>query len=442
MKLVRISLFCSALLMVFSLQGMSQSSPAEAFKNVTIHTADGKVIKGGTIVWRDGIITSVGRNVSIPFDAYVRDGGDSLHVYPGFIDGLALWGSPDIDKDVKTPDEPGNPSYERAGIQPQRHPQKLLNAEDDDLKNAQKHGFTTAALAIKGQMLPGQVDLFFMDGATTPDHLLKGGIGVMAQFEEALGSAYPSTTMGVLAQYRQLFDDAKALKQQEEYFASTSSNYPAPKKDEVLEALYPVMDKDQPFYFVVDSKENIERLFWLQDEIGFNAVIVSGKEAYRQADELKKRNIPVLASLEMPEAPKWKKDEDKEKKTKEELTDEMKHFRERQIEAYQARINNIEKLMKAGVRVGYASNGLKLSDLHKNVETLKKEGGLTDKQILHLYTQATADILGYGQKMGDLKQGRLASFTVFTKPFDEEKTQALYSVSDGKITEFEPESSK
>ncbi|MGD8427941.1 MAG: amidohydrolase family protein [Balneolaceae bacterium] len=446
MKLARITVLCSALMMIFFTQGWSQSSPAEAFKNVTIHTADGKVIKGGTVVWRNGIITSVGRKVSIPFDAYVRDGGDSLHVYPGFIDGLALWGSPDIEKDVKTPDRPGEPGYERAGIQPQRHPRKLLNAEDDELKNAQKYGFTTAALALKGQMLPGQVDLFFMDGATTADHLIKGGIGVLAQFEEALGSAYPSTTMGLMAQYRQLFDDAGALKQQEEYFASASSNYPAPKKDEVLESLYPVMGKEQPFYFVVDSKENMERLFWLQDEIGFNAVIISGKEAYKQADELKRRNIPILASIEMPRKTKWMKEEDKEKKKEtekpEELTEEMKHFRERQEEAYKAKVTNIKKLLEAGVKVGYASNGLKLSDIAKNVETLKKEGGLTDKQILNLYTQSTADILGYGQKTGDLKQGRLACFTVFTKPFDEEKTQALYSVSDGKITEIEPESSK
>lgn len=442
MKIVRISIFCSAFLMILSLRGWSQSSPAEAFKNVTIHTADGKVIRGGTIVWRDGVITSVGRNVTLPFDAYVRDGGDSLHVYPGFIDGLALWGSPDVDKDVKTPDRPGDPTYKRAGIQPQRHPQEFLNAKDDHLKEAQKHGFTTAALALKGQMLPGQVDLFFLDGPATGDHLLKGGIGVLAQFKEALGSAYPSTTMGVMAQYRQLFDDAKALKQQEEYFASASSNYPAPKKDEVLEALYPVMGKKQPFYFVVDSKENIERLFWLQDEFGFDAVIVSAKEAYKQAEELKKRNIPVLVSFEMPKEPKWKKKEEKKKKAGEKLTDEMKHFRERQLQAYQAKIKNIKRLMEAGVRVGYASDGAELSDLGKNIKTLKNEGGLTDEQILHLYTQATADILGYGQKMGDLKQGRLASFTVFTKPFTEEKTQALYSVSDGKITEFEPQSSK
>lgn len=451
MKLARTTAFCIALLMVFSLRGWSQSSPAEAFKNVTIHTADGNTIESGTIVWRNGVITSIGKNVSIPFDSYVRDGGDSLHVYPGFIDGLAQWGSPDVPDDLKTPERPGDPTYARAGIQPQRHPANLIKPKAKSLAEAPKHGFTTAGLALKGQMLPGQVDLFFIEGEDTEHKVLQPGLAIMAQFEEAQGQAYPSTTMGLMAEYRQLFADGKALRQQEQYFASVSSNYPAPEKNKVLEALYPVMDKEKPFYFVVDSKENIQRLFWLQDELGFDAVIISGKEAYKQADELKKRNIPVLASIDLPKEPKWRaaqkeekgeKEKEKPSEEMEEITEEMRVFRDRQLEAYKADIRNISKLIETGVKVGYASNGLELSDIQKNLETLKKEGGLSDEQILKMLTQSTADILGYGSKLGDLKEGRIASFTVFTKPFDDEKTEAKYSVTDGQITEFESKSSK
>ena len=447
MKLTRITALCIALLMVGTSAAWSQSSPAEAFDNVIIHTADGNTIESGTIVWRNGIITDVGKDVSIPFDAYVHDGGDSLHVYPGFIDGLAHWGSPEP-KDFDTPDEPGNPSYERAGIQPHRHASDYLESGADVFSEAAKHGFTTAGLALKGQMLPGQVDLFTIRGEDTEDSQLAAGLGVLAQFEEASGQAYPSTIIGLMSQYRQLFHDAKALQQQEQYFASTSSNYPAPEKNKVLEALYPVMDQEQPFYFVVDTKENIERLFWLQDELGFNAVIISGKEAYRKADELNERNIPVLASIDLPEKPDWKvaeekKDDEKKKKPKvEKVTEEMRVFRERQLQAYEADIQNISALVKAGVKVGYASNGLKLSDIQKNLKTLKEEGNLSEAQILQMMTQSTADILGYETKMGDLQEGRMANFTVFNKPFMDEDAKTRYSVADGHITEFESESSK
>lgn len=433
------SVFCFILLIISPVQGWSQSAPAEVFKNVTIHTARGKTINSGTIVWRNSIITAVGKDVTIPFDAYVHDGGDSLHVYPGFIDGLALWGSPDVKNNLETPDVPGNPGYERAGIQPNRKPSEVLKVNSKELSEAPKHGFTTAALGLKGQMLPGQVDLFFINGKETEDLMLKPGVGLMAQFEEARGQAYPSTTMGVMSQFRQLFNNAQALRQQEHYFASVSSNYPAPPKDKVLEALYPVMDNQQPFYFVVDTEENIERLFWLQDELGFDVVMVSGKEAHKKADELRQRNIPVLASIDLPEEPEWRTEEEKDQP---DISEEMQNFRDKQLAAYKADIENISKLLDSGVKVGYASNGLELKDIRKNLKTLHDEGGLNSDQLLRLLTQSTADILGYGQKLGDTASGRIANFTVFSKPFLDEDAKAIYSVINGDLKEFEPEFSK
>lgn len=432
---------CILLLMAAPLPGWAQ--PAEAFENVIIHTTDGGIINGGTIVWRKGIIRSVGKEVAIPFDAYVRDGGDSLHVYPGFIDGMALWGSPDARSPAGTPDEPGNPEYERAGIQPQRSPSEHLKASDPALEKAAEIGFTAAAVGLKGQMLPGQVDLFFVRGKKTPEHLLERGLGVRAQFKEARGSVYPATTMGLMAQFRQLFYDAKAQKQQQEYFASVSSGYPAPPKEQVLAALYPVMGRQQPFFFVADSPENIERIFWLQDELGFEVVLVSAKQAYKKSDELLRRDIPVLASIDFPEKPDWMSDDkDSDENGEEgEVTEEMWRFRERQQKAYEERINNIHSLREAGVRVGYASNGLKVADIRKNLLVLKEETDMNEGQLLDLLTQSTADILGYGQRLGVLKEGRLANFTVFDKPFTEEKARALFSVSDGEVTELESESS-
>ncbi|NGP76489.1 amidohydrolase family protein [Balneolaceae bacterium YR4-1] len=435
------------LFVVSTLPASAQTSPAQAFDNVIIHTADGETINDGTVVWRNGIIESAGSNVTIPFDAYVIDGGDSLHVYPGFIDGLALWGSPDLPDRYERPDRPGDPGYERAGIQPQRKPSELLKSDDKNFEEAQKHGFTTAGLGLKGQMLPGQVDIFFINGEKTGDHLMKSSAGISASFEDAPGGfgsgAYPSTTMGVLAQYRQLWYDAEALMNQQQYFASAGSNYPAPAKDAVLEALYPVLDMSQPLYFTVDSKENIELLLRLKDEIGFDAVIVSGKEAYKMADEISDRDIPVLASIDLPDEPEWKKKErEAEEDTTqageelEELTEEMRIFRDRQLRSYEASIMNIKSLMDAGVTVGYASNGMKLGDLSGHVKTLLEEGGLDQNQLLRIMSQNTAEILGIGNRVGELENGRIASFSVFTKPYTEEKTKVLYSVSSGMLTEF------
>lgn len=68
---------------------MAQEVPAHAITNVTIHMADGATLENADIVWRNGVIEQIGVNESIPFDAFIIDGGDSLHVYPGLIDGMA-----------------------------------------------------------------------------------------------------------------------------------------------------------------------------------------------------------------------------------------------------------------------------------------------------------------------------------------------------------------
>ncbi|MDX1671544.1 MAG: amidohydrolase family protein [Balneolaceae bacterium] len=444
MKSTQVLLLCLVLLATGLTEPRAQDTPAKAFENVTIHTADGNTIDNGTIIWRNGIIEKMGTGIQIPFDAYVIDGGDSLHIYPGFLDGMATWGSPDLPDQYETPDRPGEPSYERAGIQPQRHPSNLLNAKDSNLSGAQKKGFTTALLGLKGFMLPGQLDLFFLNGRQTGDYLFSRGKGILAKFEDAPGAAYPNTLMGMMAKYRQLWYDAEALQQQKSYFATAKGQYPAPLGDEVLEALVPVMNREQPLYFVVDTKENIDRLLKLQDELNFSLVIVSGKEAYARTDQLKSRKIPVLASIDLPEKPDWKvKEEKAERDTaevleeREEITEEMRIFRKQQMAAYKASVENIRKLMEAGVKVGYATNEMKLSDFRENLATLRKEGGLTDQQILAMLTRNTAEILGVNRELGGLQPGQIASFSLFTKPFEAEKTEIKYSISGGIISEFD-----
>lgn len=450
-----------ALLLAFNVfvvwNTIAQETPAYAITNVTIHHADGAVVENGTIVWRNGVIESIGSRVSVPFDAYEIDGGDSLHVYPGFIDGLAMWGSPDLPKDLKRPEDPGNPGYERAGIQPERIASEHLNSDDKALKTAMEHGFTTAALGFKGYMMAGQPEIFMLSNKNTADGLYKRQIGLQSSFDEAPGGwsngAYPSTVMGVMARFKQLMFDAEALMNHLQYFEQNPEMTP-PNRDAVLESLFPVLNQEKPVFFEADTRIEIEKMLWLKAQFDFDVVLVSGKEAYTMADELARRDIPVLASVELPDAPEWyakqKKDEesdaedsdDEEKDdedsddTEEELTEEEQHYRERQLEAYLARVQNIKNLREAGVKVGFSSNGLKLKELNKHIKVLLDEGELSEEELLTLMTTGTAEILGIAQTAGTLEEGNLAAFSVFTKPFTEEKTKVKHVISNGVIYDF------
>jgi imidazolonepropionase-like amidohydrolase len=437
-----------------SMQGVfAQTTPAHALKNVTIHHADGSTTESATIVWRNGVIEAIGINAAIPFDAFEIDGGDSLHVYPGFIDGFSTLGSPSLPKSQDLPklDDPGNPPYYRSGVQPERKPSELLT-EDKNFEAIMKVGFTTAALYPDGYMLPGQVEAFYLSSSHNNVGLIKGPLGLAGSFDTAPGGwssgAYPSTLMGVMAKFRQVMFDATALQQHIKYYEQ-NPEMPAPDRDRVLEAMFPLVNNSTPLFFEVGSKEHIERILKIQDEFGFNVVIVSGKEAYAKADELKRRNIPVLAGIDFTDMPKWyaemKKEEEKdeaeveqeeEAAEEEEISEEEQNYREKQLEAWKAEVTNIKKLMDSGVSVGFSSAGLELKDLSAKIEILLDEGGLTETDLVTLMSANTANILGLNRTHGSLERGKNASFSVFDKAMTEEKAKVLHSISNGIIHEF------
>jgi imidazolonepropionase-like amidohydrolase len=437
-------------------QGLkAQTTPAHALNNIILHNADGSVTKSATVVWRDGVIEAVGADVKIPFDAYQIDGGDSLHVYPGFIDGFSTWGSPDLPKNLKKLDDPGKPPYDRAGVQPERKPSALLS-KDKNFEAGMKAGFTVAALYPDGYMLPGQMGVFHLAPEYANVGLLKGSLALAGSFERAPGGwsagAYPSTMMGVMAEFRQVMFDAAALQQHIKYYKE-NPEMPAPDRSPVLEAMFPLVNNTTPLYFEVDAKEHIERILKLQDEFGFKVVIVSGKEAYAKAEELKKRKIPVLAGIDFTDAPDWylkekkakakdeKAGDKKEESTepKKELTEEEQNYREKQLAAWKAEVTNIKKLMDAGVQVGYASAGIKLKDFPKKLEILLDEGGLSEREAVQLMSANTAAILGMSSTLGSFQKGKNASFSVFDKPISEKKPKVLYSISNGVVNEFNGE---
>lgn len=428
---------CLSLLvfMGFSPGLLAQGLPAQALTNVTIHNADGSTIDDATIVWRDGVIESAGSDIAVPFDAKVVDGGDSLHVYPGFIDGQAYWGSAERKRFDDTPQYRGEPSYERAGIRPERSAHEGIAMDADTYETAMKTGFTTAALGIRGYMIPGQLDLFLIHPELDVDDIYGEDIAMQMQFQASQG-VFPSTVMGIIAQIRQLVSDAEAHREHQQYFASNARGIPSPDNNPTLEALYPVLDGDQRVFFQVNSKEMIERVFSLQDEHGFDVVLVSATEAYKVADEIADRNISVLASIDFPDKPEWKVKEEEGEEDDIELDEQDEQFREKQWDAYLERITNIKTLMDAGVDVGYASAEMELEKFSENFKTLVEYGELGNDDILGLLTDNTADILGFSETLGGLEEGQSAGFSVMNKSFTEDDVKVLYSVSEGELNEF------
>ncbi len=409
----------------------AQAVPSQAFTNVTLHFADGSSVSKATILWRNGSIEAAGVNISIPFDAKVIDGGDSLHIYPGWIDGMTEWAMPEIPRDNARVPDPGNPTYDRAGIQPHRMPHQMVVGNSRDFTDWRKLGFTAAGVAPRGFMLPGHIDLMSIHGTEASDQgrLLVQGMGMRASLQSSPG-VNPSTTMGVMARYRQLMFDAQALRANTRLFASNTNAYVAPESDPVLEALWPVMDGKMTVFFSADNPEDIRRAFRLRDEFGFKLVIVSGRNAWMMASELAQQKVSVLATLNFPAKPSFMNQTSKDSVDK--RSTEHKAHNQRQEEAWKAEVANIKTLLDAGVMVGFSGVGLRSADFNARVKDLK-EIGLTDQHIVQVFSTNTAKIMGHGNLLGDLKSGMIAGFGVYTHPISDSKSKLNYSVAFGDV---------
>lgn len=423
---------------------------AYALNGVTVVGADGSRMDSVTLVVRDGLIEVLDRAAEPPADARVLE-GDSLFVYPGFVDGA---GKADYDLPEKEIDR-----EQLASWAPPRHAQSFmphrrlvdhLTATGSDLAAQRKKGIVAAAVHPDGRLMPGRGTLlmFRKNAATASDLVIRPVLGPFASLRGAQG-VYPSTLFAVLAFYRQSFLDARHHAAHEQAFQTAGNGVSPPEWDADMEVLLEVMDRDTQVFFAADLGRDIQRILALSNEFGFRPIIVGGEEAWKVADELKAADVPVLVSLDFPERERWKPEEKEEGKEKEE-TDEPGDGREgktaqaeeeeeeldaatlREKQRIEDAYSNAGRLEAAGVRFALTSGGGEADLLEGSRRAV--EYGLSETAALRALTVSPAELLGIGH-VTPIAVGRPATFIVTDGPLFAEKTKVRYAFVEGALEE-------
>ncbi|MCS7269418.1 MAG: amidohydrolase family protein, partial [Geminicoccaceae bacterium] len=154
---------------------------------------------------------------------------------------------------------------------------------------------------------------------------------------------------------------------------------------------------------------------------------VGGLEAAKVADELKRRDVPVLLSLEMPEP----------LRSYDPLSlPTLTSLRNRAL-AYQ----NAAILHEKGVRFAFTTEGVGDPErLLRNIRTAIANG-LPKDAALRALTLAPAELLGIQDKFGDLAVGKTASFVVVRGELFEPRARIEFVFADGKrfkVSEEQP----
>ncbi|MEK6325212.1 MAG: amidohydrolase family protein [Acidobacteriota bacterium] len=367
-----------------------------AIRNARIITVTGPVIENGTVVITNGKIAAVGANASVPSGAKVIE-GRGLSVYPGMIDADTEIGLTEIGSVAGSVD-----TNEIGDNNANIHVDVAINTDSSHIAVTRVNGITTALTAPRGGLIAGQSAILNLDGWTPREMVLKspvamhlnwpGGGGGGGRGEFGGFGQQRSVTELRREQDRQIESLKKILRDAAAYGDAKDArakdpSLPKQGVDLKLEALIPVVRGQMPVVINVSLERDIKAAIAFVGEMKLKAIISGGIEAYKVADQLKAKNIPVIVGpvLRMPVS---------------------------EDDPYDAAFSNAGLLSKAGVKIAFQTNDSAYSRNLPYHAGMAAAFGLPKEEALKAVTIYPAEIFGVADLVGSIEQGKIANLLV------------------------------
>lgn len=422
----RVAAACGAIMVLAVSTALAQEG-TWALTNARIETVTRGVIERGTIIVRDGLIVSVGADVTAPADARVLD-LTGRTIYPGLIDltsTLGLAAAP-----AATPGQggggggggaaaaaaaaPGGRTF--VGREPSRLIADEIRPTANDVKSARDAGFTTVlsapgrgAFRGRSALIPLRDSVSEREIVRSPVALHMGYQGVGGGFGGGGGGGgdrYPATLLGVIAFERQEFYDARRQAMLLDRYRTNPRGMTRPTNDDELAALIPVIRGEMPVFFAAGNENEILRALNISREFNLQMTIIGATEGFRATDALRAARRPVVVSVDFPRATDvtgWAFRGAQRHPANDSATADS--IGRRIVEG------NAAALMNAGVRFALASGGARPSEFLPNVRKAIA-AGLPRDTALAAMTIRAAEIAGVADQLGSIEQGKAANLVI------------------------------
>ncbi len=344
-----------------------------ALVGATLHTVSGGAIPNGTLVFENGRITAIGADVAIPAGAERVD-ASGQHIYPGLIDswsqmGLFEIGGFDVTVDVNELG-PFNPNI-RAEI--------AINPESRHIGTTRSNGVLVTLTSPSGGLVSGLSAAVMLDGWTYEQMTLRSGVGLIVNWPNLNNQ---NTYEEGIRELRGYFAEARAYRTRVQ---GATSAFP---RDAKLEAMIPVLEGDIPVVVNANDLRQLQDAITWSEEEGVRLILLGGADAGYVADQLARKQIPVLLTSVI-SAPG------------------------RDWEGYDDAYSLPARLHEAGVRFGITGGS---SAPYAN--RLPYEAGsaiaygLPEMEAIRSVTLYPAQFFGLDDRLGSLEVGKDATFLV------------------------------
>lgn len=413
--------------------GLRDNTPTvHAFTNARIVVAPGKIIARGTLVIRNGTIEAVGENVTPPADAHVWN-LDGRTIYPGLIELSSDLGMPkpapaQTGSPFTAPVQQAQAEKPKGAVHWNSRVHAEVNADEEfspDAKAAEKlrsQGFTLALVAPQSGIFRGSSALVNLGDDVSTDVIVKRRVAQHLNIEQSggFGGGYPNSLMGIISFVRQTYCDADWYRKAQESYAKNPAGQKHPEVNLALAALADAVQNKLPTVIEVASDLNFLRAARIGKEFSLNLWILGSGQEYRRIDAVKETKVPVLVTLNFPEAPSV------------ETPEEALNVSLEALRHYDAAPENAGRLQNAGVPIALTSAQLKDAGTFLAAARKAIERGLSADAALTALTTTPAKMLGVEKQYGTLEQGKVANFVLTDGDLFAEKTKIQEVWIDGK----------
>jgi imidazolonepropionase-like amidohydrolase len=408
----------------------AQDAGSIAITNAKIITVSGSTIENGTVVIRNGLIEAVGENIKVPADSILID-GKNLTVYPGFFDTNTSIGIPATPRPTPSPQaliqqasqQQQSSSRYPSGLRPEIDVIEQLKADESLFETQRNNGITTVVTVLRDGIFNGQSAVINLAGSNVAEMIIKAPFAQHITFRTLSGGIYPTSLLGTFSAIRQMFLDAKRLKEWKALYESNPSGMQRPESDRSLEALFPAIEGKMPVVFYANTEREIIRALDLAKELNLKAIIAGGHEAWKVTERLKAQDVPVLLSLNFPK---------RTAAASEEADPES-------LETLRFRAETLKcagRLEKAGVRFAFQSGGIQnYSDIWTNLNKAI-ENGLSKEAAIKSLTITAAQILGVDNRLGSIEKGKIANLVISKGDLFSKERNITHVIIDGKLFEI------
>lgn len=398
-------------------QGVTPARGTYVIRNAHIITVSGADIDSGSIVIRDGKIEAVGATVSVPAGAQSID-GRGLSVYPGMMDAGTSMGLVEVGQGAG-----GTVDLSEIGdLNPNAKAIIAINPHSAHIAITRVDGVTSAVSSPTGGLISGQAAIINLVG-TTPQEMAvvpyaalvinyprtgrRGGeFGAEQQPDVNLAETLTANERQV-EQIRKLLRDAENYGRAQDAYAKDKS-LPRPDQNVVLEALVPYLRGERPVILRADREAEIRGAIKFAEELKLKPIILGGDDAWKIAAFLKEKDVPVIITG-------------------------IQGLPVREDDPYDTLYENAAKLKAAGVRfcisTGNSAADVRTLPFHAGTAAAF---GLARDEALKAVTLYPAQIMGVGDRLGSIEQGKIANLVVTDGDLLEVRTHIRYLFIDGR----------